>query len=90
MLTRLHENGHAKCAKYWPDETMSEFYGQLIVESMAEHDHGEYVERQLKLTHQRTKKTRDGQFKKYYFLNFKKIFSHPAPVYKMARSWHSV
>ena len=73
MLTRLHENGHAKCAKYWPDETMSEFYGQLIVESMAEHDHGEYVERQLKLTHQRTKKTRDGKFLKYYFLNFKKL-----------------
>ena len=62
MLTRLNENGHAKCAKYWPDETMSEFYGQLIVESMAELDHGEYVERTLKLTHQRTKKTRDGLF----------------------------
>ena len=67
MLTRLYENSHAKCAKYWPDDSMSEFYGNLIVESMGEINHGAYVERTLRLTHQRSKKKRDGKLIRIVF-----------------------
>ena len=50
----------AKCEQYWPDEGFEEEYGSFYVANESELDHSYYVERNLKITHRHSGKSKKG------------------------------